>query len=428
MKTLIEGGTIIDPAAGRERPGDLVIEDGRISAIVDPGKGPTDAEVVDARGLIVCPGLVDIHTHLREPGQEYKETISSGTRAAAAGGVTSVACMANTSPVNDCGSVTEFIVRRARQQGTVRVYPIGAVTKGLGGKVLAEIESMKEAGAVALSDDGKVVSDSGLMRRGMERAKASGLVVITHSEDEGLVGEGVMNEGAVSAELGLPGSPPEAEEIGIFRDVALSALTGARLHVAHVTTARGVAVIREAKRRGIPVTAETCPHYFTLTEDAVRTGDTGTRVDPPLRTGADVRAVVEGLVDGTIDVIASDHAPHSAGDKGGDFISAASGMIGLETLLSLSLGLVHERRLAVRELIGKLTVVPAGVIGIDAGRLAPGTAADVTVFDPEEVWVYDVSCSLSKSRNSPFSQRRMKGRVRLTMVGGRIVYREGKIV
>ena len=428
MKVLIEGGTIIDPAAGYEGPGDLVIEDGLVLGIVAPGTGPKGADLIDARRCIVCPGLVDIHTHLREPGHEYKETIASGTRAAAAGGVTSVACMANTAPINDNGSVTEFIIRRALEQGVVRVYPIGAVTKEQKGEVLAEMGDMKEAGAVAVSDDGSVVADSDLMRRGMEYAKTFGLPVITHSEDMSLVGEGVMNEGFVSTELGLPASPPEAEEIMIFRDATLAALTCARLHIAHVTTARGVAIIREAKRRRVALTGETCPHYFTLTDDAVRTFDTNTKVNPPLRTRSDVDAVIEGLADGTIDVIASDHAPHVADDKDVEYIFAKSGMIGLETLLSLSLALVHQKRLAMVELIRRLTASPAGIIGIEGGTLAAGSPADVTVFDPDEEWVYDVSETFSKSRNSPFSGKRMKGRVRLTMVGGRIVYREGKIV
>ncbi len=428
MKVLIEGGTVIDPAGGFEGPADLIIENGVIAEIVKPGSGPADAEVVAAKGCIVCPGLVDIHTHLREPGYEYKETIASGSRAAAAGGVTSVACMANTNPVNDNGSVTEFILKQARANAAVRVYPIGAVTKGQKGEALAEIGDMREAGAVALSDDGCVVADSDLMRRGFEYAKTFGLVVITHSEDMSLVGEGVMNEGFVSTELGLPAAPGEAEEIMIFRDVTLAALTGARVHIAHVTTAGGVAIIREAKRRGVAVTAETCPHYMTLTDDAVRSFDTNLKVNPPLRTQADVDAVIEGLIDGTIDVIASDHAPHAADDKDVEFIYAKSGMIGLETLLPLSLATVRQRKLPMAQMVRALTAAPAGVIGISAGTLKKGSAADVTVFDPQEEWVYDVSKSFSASRNTPFAGKTMKGRVRLTIVGGKVVYREGAIV
>jgi len=428
MKMLIEGGTVIDPAAGFEGPADLVIENGKIAGIVNPGAGPKDSETISAKGCIVCPGLVDIHTHLREPGYEYKETIASGSRAAAAGGVTSMACMANTNPVNDNGSVTEFILKQARANAVMRVYPIGAVTKGLKGEALAEIGDMRESGAVALSDDGSVVADSDLMRRGLEYAKTFGLTVVTHSEDMSLVGEGVMNEGFVSTELGLPAAPHEAEEIMIFRDVTLAALTGARVHIAHVTTAGGVRIIREAKKRGINVTAETCPHYITLTDDAVRTFDTNTKVNPPLRTQQDVDAVIEGLADGTIDAVASDHAPHVDDDKQVEFIYAKSGMIGLETLLPLSLALVEAKKLSMRQLIRALTELPAGVIGIDAGTLKTGAEADVTVFDPREKWVYDVSKSLSKSRNTPFAGATMRGRVKLTVVGGKVVYRDGTIV
>ncbi len=427
MKVLIEGGTVIDPAGGLEGPADIVIENGVIAEIVKPGAGPKNAEVIKAKGCVVCPGLVDIHTHLREPGYEYKETIASGSRAAAAGGVTSLACMANTNPVNDNGSVTEFILKQARAHAVARVYPIGAVTKGQKGESLAEIGDMKEAGAVALSDDGSVVADSDLMRRGLEYAKTFGLTVITHSEDMSLVGEGVMNEGFVSTELGLPAAPPEAEEIMIFRDVTLAALTGARVHIAHVTTAGGVAIIREAKRRGVPVTAETCPHYITLTDDAVRSFDTNVKVNPPLRTERDRDAVIEGLADGTIDVIASDHAPHVADDKEVEFIYAKSGMIGLETLLSLSLAPVRNKKLSLSQMVRALTAAPAGVIGIDAGTLRKGGAADVTLFDPEEEWVYTVSNSFSTSRNTPFAGKTMKGRVRVTVVGGKVVYREGTI-
>jgi dihydroorotase len=286
---------------------------------------------------------------------------------------------------------------------------------------------MREAGAVALSDDGSVVANSDLMRRGLEYAKTFDLAVITHSEDMSLVGEGVMNEGFVSTELGLPASPHEAEEIMIFRDVTLAALTGARLHVAHVTTAGGVAIIREAKKRGVAVTAETCPHYITLTDDAVRTFDTNMKVNPPLRTQDDIDALIEGLADGTIDAIASDHAPHVDDDKQVEFIYAKSGMIGLETLLPLSLVPVGRKKLTLARLIRALTAAPAGIIGINAGTLKAGAAADVVVFDPEEQWVYDVSKSYSKSRNTPFAGQAMRGRVKLTIVGGKVVYRDGKI-
>lgn len=432
MKILISGGTILDPGDapndGYEGPGDLLIEDGRIVEIVKPGTGPKDVETYDASGLFVAPGLVDIHTHLREPGYEYKETIASGTRAAAAGGVTSVVCMANTNPVNDNENVTNYIKNKAKKEGVVNVYPVGAVTKRLEGVVLSEIDKLKEAGVVALSDDGNVVSNSSLMRHGMESAKTLGLPVITHSEDMSLVGEGVMNEGAVSSELGLPANSSASEEIMIFRDVTLAKLTGVRLHVAHVSTAGGVSIIREAKESGVSVTSETCPHYFTLTDEAVRNLDTNCKVNPPLRSKEDKEAVIEGLIDGTIDVIASDHAPHSIDDKAVEFKSAPSGMIGLETIFSLSLKLVYEGKLTLIDVIRKLTKKPANTVGIPAGTLARGAFADVMVFDPKEEWVVFQDAFFSKGKNTPFSGWKLNGRAKLTFVGGRPVYKEGKIV
>jgi dihydroorotase len=428
MKILISGGTIIDPGTGHEGPGDLFIEDGKIVDIVKPDQGPDDAERFDATGLVVAPGLVDIHTHLREPGYEYKETIATGCRAAAAGGVTSVACMANTDPVNDNGSVTNYIKKRADSDGVVRVYPVGAVTRRLEGKVLAEIGELKEAGAWALSDDGEVVSDSDLMRRGMEYARTFDLVVITHSEDMSLVGDGVMNEGFVSTELGLPANSGASEEIMIFRDVTLARLTGVALHVAHVTTAGGVRIIREAKKQGISVTAETCPHYFTITDDAVRSFNTNTKVNPPLRSEADRVAVVEGLVDGTIDVIASDHAPHNIIDKAVEFTYAASGMVGLETLLALSLGLFEKKSLTLKQVIEKLTINPARLIKNSGGTLGRGADADVVVFDPGAEWVVDPDAFFSKGRNTPFAGWTVRGRVKYTFVGGKLVFNEGKFV
>ncbi len=432
MKILISGGTILYPGDGPndgyEGPGDLLIEDGRIVEILKPGTGPKDIETYDAGGLIVAPGLVDIHTHLREPGYEYKETIASGTRAAAAGGVTSVACMANTNPVNDSEKVTNYIKDKAKKEGIVNVYPVGAVTKGLEGKTLSEIDRLKEAGIIALSDDGNVVSNSSLMRRGMESAKRLGLPVITHSEDMSLVGDGVVNEGAVSSELGLPANSSASEEIMIFRDVTLAKLTGARLHVAHVSTAGGVRVIRDAKVRGASVTCETCPHYFTLTDEAVRGLDTNCKVNPPLRSKEDKEAVIEGLIDGTIDIIASDHAPHSKDEKSVEFKRAPSGMVGLETIFSVSLKLVHEGKLTLIDLIRKLTKRPADIVGISAGTFSRGAPADVIIFDPKEEWVVSPDAFFSKGKNTPFSGWRLKGRAKLTFVGGRPVYKEGKIV
>jgi dihydroorotase len=433
MKILISGGTILDPGDGPndgyEGPGDLLIENGRIVEIVKPGTGPKDVETYDASDLFVAPGLVDIHTHLREPGYEYKETIATGTRAAAAGGVTSVVCMANTNPVNDNEKVTNYIKDKAKKEGVVNVYPVGAVTNKLEGKILSKIDKLKEAGIVALSDDGNVVSNSSLMRRGMESAKSLGLPVITHSEDMSLVGEGVMNEGAVSSELGLPANSSASEEIMIFRDVTLARLTGVRLHVAHVSTAGGVRIIRDAKGRGVSVTCETCPHYFSLTDEAVRGLDTNCKVNPPLRSKEDKEAVIEGLIDGTIDIIASDHAPHSIEDKSvEEFKDAPSGIVGLETIFSLSLRFVHEGKLTLIDLIRKLTKKPADIVGIPAGAFSRGASADIMVFDPNEEWVVSPDAFFSKGKNTPFSGWRLKGRSKLTFVGGRPIYKEGEIV
>lgn len=428
MRILIRGGTVVNPGGEYRGGGDLLIENGVVSDFLKPGTVVNDVEIYDAGGMVVSPGLVDIHTHLREPGYEYKETISSGTRSAAAGGVTSVFCMANTDPVNDNKDITNYIMERARLGGVVKVYPVGAFTNGLSGEVLTDFEELKEAGARALSDDGNAVSDSGLMRKGLLNAMSFGLPVITHSEDMGLVGDGVMNEGKVSEELGLPGNNAAAEEIMIMRDVTLARITGARLHVAHVTCAGGVEIIREAKAGGVDVTAETCPHYFTLNDEAVRSLNTNMKVNPPIRTEGDRLKVIEGLIDGTIDVIASDHAPHGRLDKEVEFSKAMSGMIGLETLLALSLRLVHEKRLTLAEVIEKLTANPARAFGISGGILKRGGDADVTVFDPDEEWVVDPDKFHSRSRNTPFSGWRLRGRVKLTLVGGKPVFKDGKIV
>ena len=428
MKLLLKGGTVVDPGGGFSGPADVLIEDGLIVDVLKPGADPTDAEIVDVQDMIVMPGVIDIHTHLREPGFEYKETVASGTRAAAAGGVTSVACMANTDPVNDNGQITEYILEKAETTGVVRVYPIGAVSRGLKGESLAEIGELAEAGVCALSDDGNVISNSDLMRRGMEYAVTFNLPVICHCEDMSLVADGVMNEGFASTELGFPANPAHAEEIMIFRDVTLARLTGARLHVAHVSTAGGVEIIRRAKERGVSVTAETCPHYFTLTDDAVRTFDTNTKVNPPLRSEEDRRAVIEGLRDGTIDVIASDHAPHNIVEKAVEFSYAASGISGLETMLSLSLDLVRNEGMSLSDVIEKLTISPARALGLDGGTLVAGARADVTIVDTGEAWTVDPHAFFSKGKNSPFAGRNVTGRVKMTIVSGEIVYREGCIV
>ena len=425
MKLLLKGGSVVDPGGGRSGPADVLIENGLIADVLKPGSGPKDAETIDVKDRVVMPGVVDIHTHLREPGFEYKETIASGTRAAAAGGVTSVACMANTDPVNDNGQITEYILEKAQTAGVVRVYPVGAVSRGLKGEVLAEIGELAAAGVCALSDDGHVIANSDLMRRGMEYAATFDLPVICHCEDMSLVGDGVMNEGFVSTELGFPANPPHAEEIMIFRDVTLARLAGARLHVAHVSTAGGVEIIRRAKEKGVMVTAETCPHYFTLTDDAVRTFDTNTKVNPPLRSEADRRAVIEGLRDGTIDVIASDHAPHNIVEKAVEFSYAASGISGIETMLSLSLGLVKDEGMSLSDVVEKLTIAPARALGLPGGTLAAGEPADLAIVDTAEIWRIDPEAFLSKGKNTPFAGRDVTGRVKMTIVSGDIVYREG---
>jgi dihydroorotase len=371
----------------------------------------------------VVPGIIDMHVHLREPGYEYKETIRSGTEAAAAGGVTAVACMPNTDPPNDHGAITEFIVRKAQKEGRVRVWPIGAISKGLKGESLAEIGELKEAGAVALSDDGRPVGNALVMRRAMEYAKSFGLAVISHCEDPHLSGNGSMHEGEVSLEMGLRGIPAAAEEVMVARDIILAELTGCPLHVAHVSTAGSVRMVREAKARGVPVTAEATPHHLILTQDAVRGWDPNTKVNPPLRTQQDVEALQEGLGDGTIDVIASDHAPHGIVDKELEYELAAFGISGLETLVGLSLMLVQRGILSLEEWVRRLSANPARILKVDGGSLAPGKPADVTILDLGREWKVSPERFRSKGRNTPFGGWSLKGHVEMTVVGGRIVYR-----
>ncbi len=424
MTTLfIMNGRVIDPSTKVDGKLSVLVRDGKIVEVGQSKKAPDGAEVIDAKGLIVCPGLIDMHVHLREPGFEYKEDIESGSKAAVAGGVTSVLCMPNTDPVNDCASVTEYILDRARAVGLANVYPAGAITRGLKGEALADIGDMAKAGALALTDDGRPVMNSGVMRRAMEYAMAFDLPLISHSEDTSLAAGGVMNEGAVSVELGLRGIPSAAEEAMVARDIMLSELTGASLHVAHVSTKGSVHLIRDAKNRGIKVTAEATPHHLTLTEDAVSDYDPNTKVNPPLRTESDRRAVTKALADGTIDAIATDHAPHNIIDKEAGFEEAAFGLVGLETLLPLSLSLVKERKITLKRMIEALTSAPARILGLgDKGTLAKGADADITIFDPDQAWTVQSSRFESKSRNTPFEGLRVNGKVRYTIVGGRIVY------
>jgi dihydroorotase len=367
--------------------------------------------------------LFDMHCHLREPGYEYKETIESGSMAGAAGGYTSLACMANTQPVNDTRAVTDYILRQARERGRAHIFPVGAVTKELKGESLAEIGELKDAGVVALSDDGKPVMNSSLFRRALEYARGFSLPVISHCEDLNLSGQGVMNEGAVSTSLGLRGIPNAAEEVMVLRDMTLADLTGASLHVAHVSTAGSVRAIREAKARGVRVTAETAPHYFTLTDEAVRGFDTNTKMSPPLRTAKDVAAIIGGLKDGTLDAIATDHAPQTAIEKDVEFDYAANGIIGLETALPLTLKLVHQGHLPLMQAVEKLTLAPARILGLDKGQLEVGGDADLTLIDLEREQTIEVSRFKSKSRNSPFQGLKLKGFAVLTVMAGRIVYR-----
>jgi len=430
MNLLFKNARVIDPASRTDGHMDVLVEGGKIKEM-GPGIAESKisaglsrkGEVIDCRGKVLVPGLFDMHCHLREPGFEYKETIETGSLAGAAGGYTSLVCMANTLPVNDTRAVTEYILRQAQERAVTHVFPVGAVTKELKGESLAEIGDLRDAGVVALSDDGKPVMNAGLFRRALEYAKGFGLTVISHCEDLSLSGQGVMNEGFVSTALGLRGIPNAAEEVMVLRDLALAELTGARLHIAHVSTAGSVRAIREAKSRGVKVTAETAPHYFTLTEEAVRGFDPNTKMSPPLRTDKDVAAVIAGLRDGTLDAIATDHAPQTPVEKDVEFDYAANGIIGLETALPLTLRLVHEGHLTLMEAIEKLTFGPARVLGMDKGRLKIGAEADLTLMDPEREQTIEVSRFRSKSRNSPFQGWKLKGMAVMTVVAGRIVYR-----
>jgi dihydroorotase len=421
MRIVIRGGRLLDPAAGRDERGDLLIEEGRIAA-AGRDLAAEGALAVDAAGAWVVPGFFDLHAHLREPGQEYKEDIASGGRAAVAGGFCAVACMANTHPVNDDPSVTEYILDRARHESPARVFPIAAATRGLAGEVMTEMSALVEAGVIAFSDDGKTIMDSGVMRRVLEYSGLVRVPVITHAEDRSLVRDGVVNEGPVSTRLGLPGNPAAAETIHVARDLVLAKLTGAHLHVAHVSTAGAVDQIRAARERGVHVTAEVTPHHLTLTDEATLGYDTNTKMAPPLRSEADVRACREALADGTIDAIATDHAPHAVHEKDVEFTAAPAGVIGLETAVPVTLDLVRAGELVPLEWVRRLSTNPARIAGRPGGSLAVGTPADVAVIDPERRWRYDPAKGFSKSRNSPWAGRELVGRAIATLVAGRLVY------
>jgi len=413
---LIKNGRIIDPYTSRDESGDILVRDGLLAL---PEEAGTCVEI-DAAGCWVVPGLIDMHVHLREPGEEYKEDIASGTRAAAAGGFTAVACMPNTSPVNDTAAVTAMILARARE-ASARVYPVAAISKGSAGESLAEFGDLREAGAVAVSDDGLPVRNSQLMRRALEYAADFGLMVISHSEEPSLSG-GAMNEGETSTRLGLKGIPAIAESIMVYREIALAEYTGKPVHIAHVSTAMSTELIRSAKERGVPVTAETTPHYFTLTEAAVEGYDTNAKMNPPLRTEMDRQAIMAGLADGTFDAIATDHAPHSILEKEVEFDLAANGIIGLETSLPLSLELVRKGLINEQRLVELLSVNPARILGVTGGSLAVGRPADITIIDPDVEYTFLRDQIVSKSKNSPFIGRKLQGRAVLTMVGGRITH------
>lgn len=429
MKLIIRNGFIIDPLQGTEAYGDLVIEGGRISDVLLKDAAPAgehipgedrDVTVLDAKGRLVIPGLVDMHAHLREPGFEYKETIRTGTKAAVRGGFTSVCCMPNTHPVNDNATVTDFILRKTYAEGSCYVYPIGAISKGQRGEELAEMGMMCAAGCVAFSDDGQPVMNSLLMRRALEYSRSFGVPLIAHCEDRHLSDGGVMNEGLLSTMLGLKGVPDAAEEVMVARDIALARLTGARLHIAHVSTRGSVEMVRRAKEEGLRVTAETCPHYFTITEEAVVGYHTNAKVNPPLRTAEDVAAIKEGLRDGSIDVIATDHAPHHRDEKLLEFDKAPSGISGLETALSLSLRLVDEGVLTLAQIVEAMAVKPAAILGIGKGTLRRGADADVVIVDREMRWKVEAEKFASLGKNTPFEGWELKSRPVVTICKGRI--------
>lgn len=422
MKILIKSGRVVDPANKIDEKLDILVIDGKIAELaanIDSG----DAEVINAAGLIVTPGLVDMHTHLRDPGYEYKEDIISGTRAAAAGGVTSVACMPNTSPVNDNLAITKYIISKAQEQGSANVFPIGSITKGMNGELLTEMGELKEGGCVGFSDDGLPVMNGEMMRRGLEYANTFNVPIFTHAEDVSLVAGGSMNEGPIATELGLKGIPWVAEDAVTARDIMLAELTGAHLHVCHVSTKGSVELVRHAKARGVRVTCEATPHHFILTDEAIRGYDTNFKMNPPLRSQEDVDAVRAGLTDGTIDAIATDHAPHHIDEKNVEFAVALNGVVGLETLLPLTLSLVTEKVLNLSQAIALLTCQPAEILGIDRGTLSVGAVADITLINPNKEWTVEADKLHSKSKNTSFNGRTVRGYAVQTILAGKTVFR-----
>ena len=427
MKLLIRQGRLVDPVGGIGGVMDILMEDGKVTVIGSNINEP-DAQVINAAGLTVCAGLVDMHVHLREPGFAYKETIETGAAAAARGGFTSIACMPNTRPAVDCPEQVDFVRRKAAEACGVHVWPIGAVSRGQKGQELTDFEALKGAGAVALSDDGVPIQNANLMRDGLILAHRQDLTILSHCEDADMVKNYAVNEGRVSRQLRLNGRPAIAEELMVARDAMLAEETGGAVHICHISTAKSVALVRRYKRKGVQITCETCPQYFSLTEDEILSQGAMARVNPPLRTWSDVEAIIEGLRDGTIDAIATDHAPHSAEEKARPLTEAPSGMVGLETALGVALTyLYHTGELPLSDILRKLTINPACILRLPTkGRLAIGGDADVVIFDPDEVWTVEPEQFASKGRNTPFAGRELRGRVKYTIVGGRIVYQDQK--
>ena len=419
---LVKNGRVVDPASKLDGPADVLLEDGRVAA-VGRNLERANAEVFDATGLIVAPGFIDMHVHLREPGIEHSETIETGARAAAAGGFTSICCMPNTLPVNDNATVTSYIIERARQQAVVNVFPIGAITRDSAGKELAAIGSMRNAGIVAISDDGRPVMNARVMRRAMQIAKSLGLPVIDHCEDLHLSEGGDMHEGLHSTQLGLRGIPSSSEDVMVARDIVLAETTGVRFHVAHISSRNSIAMVAYAKKMGLPVTCEATPHHFALTDADIGTYDSNYKMKPPLRSECDTAAVIEGIVSGTVDAIATDHAPHPGSEKMQEFEKCPFGIIGLETALALTLEkLYHTGKITLTRLVELYTTGPARILGLDRGTLRVGSPGDLTIFDTELAWTYDVNESYSKSKNSPFDGWKFRGAPVATIVNGKSVW------
>ena len=426
MKTLIRNGHLVDPKNKIDEPMDVLIENGLVKKVAKKISEKVDKEI-DATEKVVCPGLIDLHVHLRQPGYEYKETIQTGLRAAVKGGFTGVCPMPNTNPIADRRSDMEFLMGEAKRLSLIRIWPVGAVTLKQEGAELTEFGELKKGGAVALSDDGRPISDSNILRRALEYSKKFDLVIMVHCQDEGLFCGGCMNEGFVSTKLGLAGIPVESESVEVARDIQLADLTGGRLHFCHISSKKSLDLIRQAKAQGSKVSAETCPHYFHLTDEAVLHYNTFAKMNPPLRTAEDVAAIKKSLKEGTLDAISTDHAPHSENEKNSEFDKAPFGIIGLETSLALSLKLVEEKVLTLSDLVRKMSLCPAEILKVDRGHLSEGAVADVTIFDPKEEWLVEKEKLESKSKNSPFLGWKLRGKASTVICDGRIVMKDGNL-